>query len=776
MHLCEVGRGFVRAWSSIAAAACSVAVLAQTPVESWQYHAPFRESLRIAILEDRVLSLSPYGLVSLELDGRVLTAQSTVEGLSGVGLTSLVASPDGQYALIGYQDGRIDRWTPSDVRSIDDIPRSGQFQGRTALLDWAFAGPDKAFIAADFGLIELDLVLNAVRGTYRIRSDSEPMRVSAVAVLGDSVFAATELGLKSASLMAPLYLPSSWKSSGRFADSVITSLAAVQGKLTAVSAGRAYQRDSGLWQNLATPSDGQEVRRVCGCGPRTAVIRDFDVKLFDSQGLFVSDLSGGLSGNSGFTPRDLACGAVGQDGQAMRWVANPTRGITLVDNPSYAQHFSINGPAGPQAFDVRWEPSRGTTVLTGATEGPWTPLYQNDGLYRLTSPGSLWKHAEGAAFAGAKDILELCTNPVDSAHWFAASWGGGVLEFRDGALFRRWTVANSSLRAANGAGPNDVRCGGLLWGQDGALWVTNSLSDLPLHRYDPVSETWQGFAIGSLNGQSIKQIQQADNGDFWIQTRTAGLVAVRIAGGMASSRALTSGVGNGSLPSSSIGAFDLAPDGKLWVGTASGLGLLYSPKNAFTGGPFEAQQLLVEVDGRVQAVLAGQTITAIASDGGNRKWIGTASAGLFLLSPDGLLELAHYRSDNSPLPSNRINGIALDTELGYAYIATDQGLFALRNASTAPADRLNDALLFPNPYRPEFRGPWTISGLADNCYVKVTTADGRRVAESLASGGQFVWDTLDPEGNPVASGLYQFWINDPLGAQVRVLQGLLVRP
>jgi hypothetical protein len=105
-------------------------MLGQTPVESWQYHAPFRESLRIAVLEDRVLALSPYGLVSLEVDGRVLTAQSTVEGLSGVGMTSLVAGPDGRYALIGYQDGRIDRWTPSEVRSIDDIPRSGQFQGR----------------------------------------------------------------------------------------------------------------------------------------------------------------------------------------------------------------------------------------------------------------------------------------------------------------------------------------------------------------------------------------------------------------------------------------------------------------------------------------------------------------------------------------------------------------------------------------------------------------------------------------------------------------------
>jgi len=78
------------------------------------------------------------------------------------------------------------------------------------------------------------------------------------------------------------------------------------------------------------------------------LIRDFDIKLFDSQGLLVSDVSGGLSGNSRFTPRDLACGFVGQDGQAMRWVANPSRGITLIDNPNYAQHFSITVRQAPR--------------------------------------------------------------------------------------------------------------------------------------------------------------------------------------------------------------------------------------------------------------------------------------------------------------------------------------------------------------------------------------------------------------------------------------------
>jgi ligand-binding sensor domain-containing protein len=251
---------------------------------------------------------------------------------------------------------------------------------------------------------------------------------------------------------------------------------------------------------------------------------------------------------------------------------------------------------------------------------------------------------------------------------------------------------------------------------------------------------------------------------------------VRVVGGAASARGLSAGIGNGNLPSANIGASVFDRDGELWVGTANGLAVLYTPQNAFTGGNFEAQQLLVEADGRVQAVLAGQDITAIAVDGGNRKWVGTATAGLFVLSPDGLTQLAHYRVGTSPLPGNRITGLALDIDQGYAYVATDYGLFSLRSASVEPSERFDGALLFPNPYRPEFRGMWTVTGLVDESYVKVTTADGRRVAEGYASGGQFVWDTMDAAGNLVPSGLYQFWINNPFGTQTAVVQGLLVRP
>jgi hypothetical protein len=215
-------------------------------------------------MQDRVLALSEFGITSLEWPDRVLTGHSSVEGLSGVGLSGLAASPDGSFALLGYRDGRIDRWTPDDVRTLDDIPRSGQFQGRTEVLEFAFASADRVFAATAFGVVELDLSLNAVRGTYRMRTNSDPTYVTSVAVLGDSIFAATELGLRAASLQDPLYLPSVWQARGRFADSVLTSLAASHGELAAVSAGKAYRRTAGGWSALATP---QTVKKLSASAP-----------------------------------------------------------------------------------------------------------------------------------------------------------------------------------------------------------------------------------------------------------------------------------------------------------------------------------------------------------------------------------------------------------------------------------------------------------------------------------------------------------------------------
>jgi hypothetical protein len=67
-------------------------------------------------------------------------------------------------------------------------------------------------------------------------------------------------------------------------------------------------------------------------------------------------------------------------------------------------------------------------------------------------------------------------------------------------------------------------------------------------------------------------------------------------------------------------------------------------------------------DNLAQELLYEQFITDIAVDGANNKWIGTADSGLFFC----LTKWAkyHFTINNSPLPSNVINDIDINSSTG----------------------------------------------------------------------------------------------------------------
>jgi hypothetical protein len=68
-------------------------------------------------------------------------------------------------------------------------------------------------------------------------------------------------------------------------------------------------------------------------------------------------------------------------------------------------------------------------------------------------------------------------------------------------------------------------------------------------------------------------------------------------------------------------------------------------------------------DNLAQELLYEQFITDIAVDGANNKWIGTADSGLFF-SPNGQETKYHFTINNSPLPSNVINDIDINSSTG----------------------------------------------------------------------------------------------------------------
>ena len=89
------------------------------------------------------------------------------------------------------------------------------------------------------------------------------------------------------------------------------------------------------------------------------------------------------------------------------------------------------------------------------------------------------------------------------------------------------------------------------------------------------------------------------------------------------------------MPSSNVNTLAIDNDGEIWIGTDNGPTIFYSSYPIFNETNFDAQNILIEIDGTLQYLLQNEIITDIEIDGANRKWIATDGGGLFLMSEDG---------------------------------------------------------------------------------------------------------------------------------------------
>lgn len=243
-------------------------------------------------------------------------------------------------------------------------------------------------------------------------------------------------------------------------------------------------------------------------------------------------------------------------------------------------------------------------------------------------------------------------------------------------------------------------------------------------------------------------------------------------------KVLGTGAGNGNLPGSKVYSMATDKNGEVWVGTDAGIAVFYNPANIFTSGSdFDAQQILVprnDGSGLADILLGSATVTAITVDGANRKWIGTKKSGVFLLSSDGLKQIYHFTTANSPLLSNDITGITIDKD-GEVFIGTQKGLISFRGTATEGNTTNSNVYAFPNPVRENYTGPIAIKGLVTDADVKITDTYGNLVYETMANGGEAIWNGDNLDHQRVSTGVYLVFITNKDGSQTLVTKILVIR-
>jgi hypothetical protein len=218
-------------------------------------------------------------------------------------------------------------------------------------------------------------------------------------------------------------------------------------------------------------------------------------------------------------------------------------------------------------------------------------------------------------------------------------------------------------------------------------------------------------------------------------------------------------------------------NGNLWLGTNQGIYVMYSPYRLFTEGSVYAQEILIprnDGSGLADPLLGTQVVTSIEVDGANRKWLGTASGGVYLVSEDGLEEIEQYNETNSPLLSNNIIDISVDGASGEVFFGTDKGIISYRGEALQGSTNYSNVVVYPNPVRETYDGPVAIKGLVENTTVKIVDVSGNLVYETESLGGQALWDGTNFRGDRVATGVYLIYLSSADGSIAHVTKLLFI--
>lgn len=196
-------------------------------------------------------------------------------------------------------------------------------------------------------------------------------------------------------------------------------------------------------------------------------------------------------------------------------------------------------------------------------------------------------------------------------------------------------------------------------------------------------------------------------------------------------------------------------DGTIWMGTDIGV-ILFDPAEAFSGSFHGKRPKVPRNDGTDLAdyLLDGISINCIEIDGGGRKWIGTNSEGLFLVSADGTTVLKSFNTDNSPLVSNCIYSVCCNPTNNSVYVVTSRGVMEYFTDVVPPSEDFSTLHVFPNPVRPENGSLVTIAGLMENSLVKITDSAGNVIKQFKSEGGMCTWDCCNDAGDRISTGVY----------------------
>ncbi len=758
-------------------------------IGAWNEHLPYIHGKIVADGNNKVFCATDDGLFAYLKEDFSLQRYSKLSGLNDFGVSTIEYSSTYKTLIIAYSNSNIDLVNDNgSVYNLSDIKRKnipGNKEINNIMVKDRFA-----YLACGFGIVVVDLQKQEIKDTYHVTSDSISNKVWEVTADANWFYAATDKGVYRAPVTNPNLsnfnvwsLTFSIPASGYF--NLIESFAGnIIANFVKTDASGNYNADTlfsstnGItWMSNSPSMPNQNQNFSLRVSNNSLLVtNNYSVSVFDGNFSRIQFLDGNVYANT--QTRDAF-----KDAQQTMWVADKEQGLIKWNGQSVEKIYP-DGPVSSLVSDI--EIRNGVLWVTHSGKDPkWSNSYRSASISKLknNSWSSFTKQNVVAIdTTGFFDNMSLAVDRSDPEHVFIGSAGDGLMDFYSTNTQKYYRDYNSTLLPMVG-NPGQVKVQGLSYDDAGNLWAVNS-GVASFVNVLLTTGQWKRYSFpGVINANPFAGELFVDSyNQIWVQiygNGADGLFVLNTNGTPGNpsddqSKLLNGSAGTGNLPDINVYCMAEDLDGQLWLGTAKGIAVIYSPSAVFSGGNYDAQQILIKQDNSYQYLLETEIVTAIAVDGANRKWVGTQSSGLYLFSPDGQSEVHHFTPDNSPLFSNTITAISIDKITGKVFIGTDKGLVSYQSDAIEGGEACGNIIVYPNPVRQNYDGPIAIQGVVSNSNIKITDVSGTLIYEGKALGGQAIWTGRNFAGERAQTGVYLVFSTDDEGTNSCVTKLLLI--
>ncbi|MEL6812462.1 MAG: two-component regulator propeller domain-containing protein, partial [Bacteroidota bacterium] len=665
-----------------------------------------------------------YDLATQEIE-----TTSTVNGLSGEIISTVYYSENFGVLLLGYENGlievRIDG--EEDILKVVDILEKLTIPPNRKRINDFYEYNGVVYISTEFGISVFDLSRLEFGDTYFIGDLGSQINISQTTVLEPYIYAgSTEGGVRRAMVDDDNLIDfAQWTT---ISTRVILGIRTVGDQVYVARGNNTIGRLQGsVFGDVGTIND--DIVDFQSVDDILTITSEESIRAYDSD---FNNLAT-VTSLPDFT-YELQSGIAFDN---TLYLGTTENGLLLVPfGTTSAMQVFPEGPILNNSFSIDASPGQ-LWVCYGDVTQTFNPFPLDfRGVSRLLD--NSWTNIAADQLLGASDLVEAKINPQDTSQVYMSSFQQGLLRIQGGEPDTLFDDTNSPLeRAVINGNDAGIRIFGSEFDREGNLWFVQSRVKEGLIRLSPSGQfrifNFEAIIDGE-NELALTDLDISRDGFVFWGTQQSGLYAYDPA--RDAYNRIGTAAGSGNLPSPRVRALEFDAQNRLWIGTSKGLRVLFNVAGFFEDGAnVESQPIIIEEDGVGQELLADQTITDIEVDGSNNKWVATSTSGVFYFSSNGQETLLRFTKDNSPLPSNNVQDIAIDSFSGRVYFATVNGLVAFEGTSTAPRDNLENVFAFPNPVRPGFTGNVTIDGLTANANVKITDIEGNLVFETTSQGG-----------------------------------------